>query len=340
MTQRRLRQANLFGPAGFVSADDGEVIELSQKGFEQKPFHRTLAELGGTRGRRHRPHGHRDADPRHVRVLAQGDGGLRWRAMDFARLLRRWSSSTPTTPAPSTRATGTCGPSSSSTIAATACSRARTTSAASRSPRSSFESKGMLKDRVYGIRETLFHDPYYQRHVVGAPRGPRRSRPSASSARPTTRCSAPSSTSCRTVFNVGRYLDVVVRTPAGLKFAVAAGRLRQRDDPELHHLSDLRQPRCDLDRRRLARRLRRQRRDRRRCRRHGIALYHVDGEVFATGNRCTHGDARCATASSKATRSSARCTRASSTCAPARRPALRRTPLATYPAALDRQPSC
>ena len=48
MTQRRLRQANLFGPAGFVSADDGEVIELSQKGFEQKPFHRTLAELGGT----------------------------------------------------------------------------------------------------------------------------------------------------------------------------------------------------------------------------------------------------------------------------------------------------
>ena len=47
MTQRRLRQANLFGPAGFVSADDGEVIELSQKGFVQKPFHRTLAELGG-----------------------------------------------------------------------------------------------------------------------------------------------------------------------------------------------------------------------------------------------------------------------------------------------------
>jgi salicylate 5-hydroxylase large subunit len=47
MTQRRLRQANLFGPAGFVSADDGEVIEFSQSGFESKPFHRTLAELGG-----------------------------------------------------------------------------------------------------------------------------------------------------------------------------------------------------------------------------------------------------------------------------------------------------
>ena len=47
MTQRRLVQANLFGPAGFVSADDGEVIELSQSGFEQKPYHRALAELGG-----------------------------------------------------------------------------------------------------------------------------------------------------------------------------------------------------------------------------------------------------------------------------------------------------
>jgi len=47
MTQRRLRQANLFGPAGFVSADDGEVIELSQLSFESRPSHRTLVELGG-----------------------------------------------------------------------------------------------------------------------------------------------------------------------------------------------------------------------------------------------------------------------------------------------------
>jgi salicylate 5-hydroxylase large subunit len=47
MTERRLRQANLFGPAGFVSADDGEVIELSQQAFESRPSHRTLAELGG-----------------------------------------------------------------------------------------------------------------------------------------------------------------------------------------------------------------------------------------------------------------------------------------------------
>ena len=47
MSERRLRQANLFGPAGFVSADDGEVIEFSQESFEVKQNHRTLAELGG-----------------------------------------------------------------------------------------------------------------------------------------------------------------------------------------------------------------------------------------------------------------------------------------------------
>ena len=83
----------------------------------------------------------------------------------------------------------------------------------------SFESKGMLKDRVYGIRETLFHDPYYQRHVVGAPIvrqvGPDgRIHSEANYAVFRTRLSKES-----TVFNVGRTIDEVVRTPQGLKFA-------------------------------------------------------------------------------------------------------------------------
>ncbi|MBT2326817.1 aromatic-ring-hydroxylating dioxygenase subunit beta [Variovorax paradoxus] len=82
----------------------------------------------------------------------------------------------------------------------------------------SFESKGMLKDRVYGIRETLFHDPYYQRHVVGAPvvlkSEPGRYECEANYAVFRTKLSELSS-----VFNVGRYIDVVVRTEQGLKFA-------------------------------------------------------------------------------------------------------------------------
>ena len=82
-----------------------------------------------------------------------------------------------------------------------------------------FTSKGMLKDRVYGIQETLFHDPYYQRHVVGIPVirevAADHWRCEANYAVFRTKLSEPS-----TVFNVGRYLDKVVRTPAGLKFAV------------------------------------------------------------------------------------------------------------------------
>jgi salicylate 5-hydroxylase large subunit len=48
MTRRRLRQANLFGPAGYVSADDGEVIEFSQRGFAQHGEASTVCELDGT----------------------------------------------------------------------------------------------------------------------------------------------------------------------------------------------------------------------------------------------------------------------------------------------------
>ena len=48
MTDRRMHQANLFGPGGLVSADDGEVIEFSQGGFNQDQEFSTLCELGGT----------------------------------------------------------------------------------------------------------------------------------------------------------------------------------------------------------------------------------------------------------------------------------------------------
>jgi salicylate 5-hydroxylase small subunit len=82
----------------------------------------------------------------------------------------------------------------------------------------SFESKGMLRDRVYGIRETLFHDPYYQRHVVGAPVVRKvvdgRIHSEANYAVFRTKLSELS-----TVFNVGRYVDEVVQTADGLRFA-------------------------------------------------------------------------------------------------------------------------
>ena len=80
-----------------------------------------------------------------------------------------------------------------------------------------FESKGMLKDRVYGITETIFHDPYYQRHVIGVPRIVR-----AEAGRIETEVNyavfRTKPDELPTVFNVGRYIDTIVRAPGGLKF--------------------------------------------------------------------------------------------------------------------------
>jgi salicylate 5-hydroxylase small subunit len=81
-----------------------------------------------------------------------------------------------------------------------------------------FESKGMLKDRVYGMTETIFHDPYYQRHVVGIPQvtGVTGERIETQANYAVFRTKPDELTS---VFNVGRYIDSVQRTPGGLKFA-------------------------------------------------------------------------------------------------------------------------
>jgi salicylate 5-hydroxylase small subunit len=81
-----------------------------------------------------------------------------------------------------------------------------------------FSSKAMLIDRVYGITETIYHDPYYQRHVVGAPLVKNviegRIHCEANYAVFRTKLDKES-----TVYNVGRYIDTIVQTPEGLKFA-------------------------------------------------------------------------------------------------------------------------
>jgi salicylate 5-hydroxylase small subunit len=82
----------------------------------------------------------------------------------------------------------------------------------------SFESKGMLMDRAYAIRETLFHDPYYQRHVVGTP-VVREVRDGVIHSEANYAVFRTKYNKDSTVFNVGRYIDEVVPTPQGLKFA-------------------------------------------------------------------------------------------------------------------------
>jgi salicylate 5-hydroxylase small subunit len=78
------------------------------------------------------------------------------------------------------------------------------------------ESRNMIRDRVYGVKETMYHDPYYQRHIVGTPR--------ILSVVGDTITSEANYTVIRTKFDgdstilsVGYYHDVIVKTPEGLK---------------------------------------------------------------------------------------------------------------------------
>jgi salicylate 5-hydroxylase small subunit len=81
-----------------------------------------------------------------------------------------------------------------------------------------FESRGMLKDRVFGAVETIYHDPYSQRHVVGAPRllahdGEGWRCETNYVVIRTKRDAMPE------ILSVGRTLDRIVATAEGLRFA-------------------------------------------------------------------------------------------------------------------------
>ena len=79
------------------------------------------------------------------------------------------------------------------------------------------ESQGMMKDRVYGITQTIYHGPYYMRHII-------------SSARITSHVgnvvkaesnyavfrTKPGSIS--EVYNVGRYIDEIIKKGDAWKF--------------------------------------------------------------------------------------------------------------------------
>ena len=87
-----------------------------------------------------------------------------------------------------------------------------------------FESKAMLKDRVYGALDTIFHDPYVQRHIVSLPR--LLAREAQGDGQPEALVCETSYVVARTkrdamaeILSVGRTLDRVVPTPEGLRFA-------------------------------------------------------------------------------------------------------------------------
>lgn len=79
------------------------------------------------------------------------------------------------------------------------------------------ESQGMMKDRVYGITQTIYHAPYYMRHLVSPARVTEQQdgliRAQANYAVFRTKPGGVSE-----VYNVGRYIDELVRVEGSLKF--------------------------------------------------------------------------------------------------------------------------
>jgi len=78
------------------------------------------------------------------------------------------------------------------------------------------ESRGMMKDRVYGITQTIYHGPYYTRHVIS---------PAQVLAQDSDTVTAQSHYavfrtkpgSVSEVYNVGRYIDTLLRVDGALK---------------------------------------------------------------------------------------------------------------------------
>lgn len=82
------------------------------------------------------------------------------------------------------------------------------------------ESKGMMKDRVYGITQTIYHGPYYMRHVV-SPAMVLEQEDGVVRAQANYAVFRTKPGSVSEVYNVGRYIDELVREDGVL-------RLRQR----------------------------------------------------------------------------------------------------------------
>jgi salicylate 5-hydroxylase small subunit len=79
------------------------------------------------------------------------------------------------------------------------------------------ESRGMMKDRVYGVTQTIFHGPYYMRHLISPAR--------ILSCQGEVICAEANYAVFRTkpgsvseVYNVGRYIDEIIRNGDALKF--------------------------------------------------------------------------------------------------------------------------
>lgn len=79
------------------------------------------------------------------------------------------------------------------------------------------ESQGMLRDRIYAAQDTIFHDPYSQRHVCSAPLITHFDdhEIQATSSYIVTRVQRDNMPQ---IISTGQYIDVIVRSGGELKF--------------------------------------------------------------------------------------------------------------------------
>lgn len=83
------------------------------------------------------------------------------------------------------------------------------------------ESRGMMKDRVYGVTQTIYHGPYYMRHIISPARILSREvspegeliKAEANYAVFRTKPGGVSG-----IYNVGRYIDELTQKDGSLKF--------------------------------------------------------------------------------------------------------------------------
>jgi salicylate 5-hydroxylase small subunit len=82
----------------------------------------------------------------------------------------------------------------------------------------SLKGQAIMKDRIYGVQSTIFHAPYYQRHVIGLPLFGEVEggvcNVQANYVVLRTKRDAPAE-----ILSTGRYIDRVENTESGLKFA-------------------------------------------------------------------------------------------------------------------------
>ncbi len=215
MHLRRLRQANLMGPAGLVSVDDNEVMKLSQDGISPYPDVDGILEMGG-RDTRIRITWSRKRRSAHSMIITAASWGfdMRWPIelrLELEDLFASYASALDgdaleTWP---TFFTEDCfyqiiprdNYERGLPLALMRC-----------------ESKGMLQDRVYAIRETMMYEPRYLRHLISSIRITGQEDSGWCVEANYAVFETPLNDLTR-VFNVGRYLDRVVRDGGELKFA-------------------------------------------------------------------------------------------------------------------------